>query len=135
MKKIVLLLAILLLTGCLGETGKGYIIKTCSKDELVNGLNVNTSVTVKSKSGDIESLKIVETYDKEFDLSSITKSKKSEQNYYIKENGITLDINDNVFVYSVDVQEVSNVIKERLNIKDEQHKQVDFYESLGYVCK
>ena len=36
MKKIVLLLAILLLTGCLGETGKGYIIKTCSKDELVN---------------------------------------------------------------------------------------------------
>lgn len=135
MKKIILISTMLLLTGCLGEVGKGYITKTCIKNESINGNKVTINVSIKSKTGNIEQLTIVETYDELIDLTSITNSKKSEQNLYKTLNGITLDINNNTFTYIINTNEVPDIIKERFNIKDEQHKQIKYYEEAGYTCK
>ena len=130
MKKIILISTILLLTGCLGEVGKGYITKKCTKTDN----NVDTNIEIKSKEGKLVSIKIKEVYNTT-NLTSIQNSKKSEQNLYSKLNGITLDIDDNTFIYKIDVENTDDLIKERFNIKSEQHKQIKYYEENGYTCK
>lgn len=135
MKKIIILLTPLLLTGCLGETGKGYITKTCNKTENINGYTVDTNITIKSKKGNIETIIITETYDKNLDIESITASKKSEQNSYTRTKGINLEINENIFTYTITKNEIPEEIKEKFNIKNEQHKQVKYYEENGYKCE
>lgn len=135
MKKIILISTILILTGCLGEAGKGYITKTCTKDEILNGNIVNTNIKIKSKTGNVEEITITETYDKKIDLTSITNSKKSEQNLYKNIEGITLDMKDNIFTYVINTKETTDMIKERFNIKEEQHKQIKYYEENGFTCK
>ena len=135
MKKILIIPMLILLTGCFGEVGKGYINKTCEKTENINGMSLNTNITIKSKSGNVETITITETYDKKIDLTSITTAKKSEQNLYKTLNGITLEINDNIFTYTIDKQNADQMIIEKFNIKDEQHKQIKYYEENGYTCK
>ena len=135
MKKLLLITTILLLTGCFGDAGKGYITKECTKQENINNNKVDIKITIKSMQGNIEKLTIVETYDENMDLESITNSKKSEQNLYKQNEGITLSINKNVFTYEINVKEISDSIKERFEIKDEQHKVIKYYEEKGYSCK
>jgi len=132
MKKIIALISIILLTGCLGEAGKGYITKKCSKTENINGYKKETIIKVKSKQGNIEEIIITETYDKNIDLESITKSKKSENNTY---KNIEIEIDNNKFTYKIDPKKIDNLEKERFNIKEEQHKQIKQYEEEGYTCK
>lgn len=134
MKKIILILTILILTGCFGEVGKGYITKTCTKEENINNIKVNTNIEIKSKEGNVENITITEVFDTN-DLTSITNSKKSEKNLYQQTTGIILEINNNTFTYKIDVLEASDLIKERFNIKEETHKQISFYEENGYICK
>ena len=105
----------LLLTGCLGETAKGYITKTCTKEEYANNSKISKTITIKSKSGNIETIQIKEIYDKDLDVLD---SKKSEQVYYKTENGITLDINNNEYKYTINPEKISDDIKERFNIKN-----------------
>ncbi len=135
MKKIFIISVILLMTGCLGEAGKGYITKQCTKEESINGMIVTTDVTIKSKQGIVKTITIVENYDKNLNIESITNSKKSEQNMYNKNKGITLDINDNIFTYTINTNETTDLIKEKFNLKEEQHKQIKYYEENGYLCK
>lgn len=135
MKKTLILIIPMLLTGCLGEAGKGYITKTCEKNEIINGKNIETKIKIKAKQGNIETLTIIETYDKNMDLENITNSKKSEQNLFKQTKGATLDINDNVFTYIINKNESSDLIIERFNIQDEQHEQIKIYENNGYKCK
>ena len=135
MKKTIILIIPILLTGCLGEAGKGYITKTCKKTESINNNTIETKIEIKAKQGNIETLTITETYDKNMDLESITNSKKSEQNLFKQTTGATLDINDNVFTYKINKNESSDLIIERFNIKDEQHEQIKIYEKDGYKCK
>ena len=132
MKKIIALLSILLLTGCLGEAGKGYITKICSKTENINGYKKETEIKVKSKQGNVEEIIIKEIYDKNLDIESITKSKKSERNTY---KNIELEINENVFTYKIDPKKINEEEKEKYNIKTEQHRQIKQYEEEGYTCK
>lgn len=132
MKKVIALLSILLLTGCLGEIGKGYITKTCSKTDNINGNKKQTIIKVKSKQGNIEEITIKEIYDKNMELTSITKSKKSEKNTY---RNIEIEINDNEFTYKIDPKKINEDEKEKYNIKEEQHKQIKQYEEEGYTCK
>lgn len=134
MKKTIILLT-LILTGCLGETGKGYITKTCTKIETINQSNIETKIELKSKKGNVETITIIETYDKNSYIESITDSKKSEQNAYIKTPGIKLEINNNIFTYTINKNEIPEEIKEKFNIKDEQHNQIKYYENNGYTCK
>ena len=133
MKRIIIIISIsLLLTGCLGETAKGYITKTCTKEEYTNNSKISKTITIKSKSGNIETIQIKEIYDKDLDVLD---SKKSEQVYYKTENGITLDINNNEYKYTINPEKISDDIKERFNIKKEQHKQIKQYEDMGYTCR
>ena len=135
MKKIIIILSALLLTGCLGETGKGYIIKECKKEENINGMNKEINIKIKSKQGDVETIEITETYDKNLDIESITNSKKSEQNSYKNINWFKLAINENIFAYTLETKKLTEEIKQRYNIKEEQHKQIKNYEENGYTCK
>ena len=135
MKKIIIPIMIIFLTGCLGEVGKGYIKKECKKVENINGMTQETNIEIRSKQGKIETITITETYDKNLDLQSITNSKKSEQNTYKNENGIKLDINRNIFTYTIEPALIKEEIKDKFNIKDEQHKQINYYEENGYACK
>ena len=135
MKKIIMPLMIILLTGCLGEVGKGYITKECKKTENINGMTQETSVEIRSKQGKIEKITITETYDKNLDLQIITNSKKAEQNTYKNIDGIKVDINENIFAYTIEPDLIKDEIKDKFNIKDEQHKQINYYEENGYTCK
>lgn len=132
MKKIIALISILLLTGCLGEAGKGYITKKCTKLDNINGYKLETEVEIKSKKGMVEQIKIKETYDKRLDLTSITDSKKSEKNAY---QNIEMKLNKNVFEYKINIKDLTEEEKERFNIKEEQYKQLETYENQGYTCK
>ena len=132
MKKIIALISIFLLTGCLGEAGKGYITKKCTKLDNINGYKLETEIEIKSKKGIVEQIKIKETYDKELDLTSITDSKKSEKNAY---QNIEMKLNKNVFEYKIIVKNLTPEEKEKFNIKEEQHKQIEAYENQGYTCK
>ena len=135
MKKKIFLIIPLLLTGCLGEAGKGYITKTCKKNEIINGNNLETEISIKSKQGNIETIIIKETYEKNNDIESITYSKKSEQNLFKQTTGATLNIEDNTFTYEINKKEASEIIIKRFNIQDEQHKQIKYYEDNGFTCK
>jgi hypothetical protein len=132
MKKIIALISILLLTGCLGEAGKGYITKKCTKLDNINGYKLETEVEIKSKKGMVEQIKIKETYDKKLDLTSITDSKKSEKNAY---KNIEMKLNKNVFEYKINIKDLTEEEKERFNIKEEQYKQLETYKDQGYTCK
>lgn len=132
MKKIIALISILLLTGCLGEAGKGYITKKCTKLDNINGYKLETEVEIKSKKGMVEQIKIKETYDKNLDLTSITDSKKSEKNAY---QNIEMKLNKNVFEYKIIVKNLTQEEKEKFNIQEEQHKQLELFKDQGYTCK
>lgn len=132
MKKIIALISIILLTGCLGEAGKGYITKKCTKLDNINGYKLETEIEIKSKKCIVEQIKIKETYDKELDLTSITDSKKSEKNAY---KNIEMKLNNNVFEYRINIKDLTPEEKEKFNIKEEQHKQLEAYENQGYTCK
>ena len=132
MKKLGLILTLFLLTGCLGETGKGYITKKCNKIENINGMEKETEIQIKSKKGNVEEIIIQETYDKNLDLESITDSKKSEQNSY---KNIKIEFKENIFIYTLDIEKLNTEEKEKFKIKDEQHKQIKQYEQNGYTCK
>ena len=133
MKKNIILIISLLLTGCLGEAGKGYITKTCTKKETINGNNLETKIEIKSKQGNVETITITEKYDNIEE--SIINSKKSEQNLFKQTPGATLNIYDSIFTYEINKKEASNIIIEKFNILDEQHEQIKYYENNGYICK
>lgn len=135
MKKILIPIIPILLTGCLGEVGKGYITKTCKKNEMINGNIVETTIKIKSKQGNIELITITEEYGKNMDLESIIDSKKSEQNLFKQTTGATLDINNNIFTYTINKNDASELIIKRYNVLEEQHEQIKFYEENGYTCK
>ena len=135
MKKIILICSIIILTGCLGNVGKGYITKECSKQENINGNIKQTNIEIKSKQGNVETIIITENYDEKFDLTSIRNSKISEQNSYKNQEGITLDISEQTFKYKINIQETSDYIKEKFDIRTEQYKQIKIYEENGYKCK
>ena len=44
-------------------------------------------------------------------------------------------INNNEYKYTINPEKISDDIKERFNIKKEQHKQIKQYEDMGYTCK
>lgn len=134
MKKYLILIIPMLLTGCLGEAGKGYITKTCTRKESINGNNLETTIKVKAKQGNIETITITEVYEN-INLESITNSKKSEQNLFKQTTGATLNIKDNVFTYEINKNEADTIIKEKFNIMEEQHDQIKYYEENGYTCK
>ena len=98
-------------------------------------MKIETNIKIKSKQGNIETIEITETYDKKLDIESITNSKKSEQNTYKNINQFKLDINENIFTYKIETNNLPEEIKERYNVKEEQHKQVKYYEENGYTCK
>ncbi len=132
MKRILLILTIILLTGCLGEAGKGYITKQCKREENINGLQKQTEIKIKSLKGHVELIEIKETYDKNLDLTSITNSKKSEQNSY---KNIKIDINENIFTYIIETKNLTEEEKQKYNVKNEQHQQIKTLEEQGYTCK
>ena len=135
MKKLLLVSTILLLTGCFGETGKGYITKTCKKIEQVNKINIYKNITLKSKQGNLTYLTINEKYETESDMTSIINSKKSEANMYTNETGINTNIEDNIITYHIDITKASELVIERFNIKKETHKMIKYYEEKGYTCE
>ncbi|MBP3920620.1 MAG: hypothetical protein J6D28_03545 [Bacilli bacterium] len=134
MKKILLTITMFLLTGCFGEIGKGIITKECKKNEIINGTTVDTNITIKSKEGNINSINITETYDSD-DLTSILNSKKSEKNMYRNEPGISININDKIITYEIDVTSINDFVINRFNINKETHKMLKYYEDNGFTCK
>jgi len=134
MKKTLILL-IFLLTGCFGEVGKGYITKECTKQEEINDIKIETKITLKSKEGKLTNLIIEENYISDKDLTNIYKSKKSEQNMYQKIGGINIDIDNNKYIYNIEIEKTNDQIKDKFKIEEETYKMLDYYKEQNYVCK
>lgn len=134
MKKLIIVTTTILLTGCFGEVGKGYITKTCTKQEHANDIEINTIIEIKSKQGKLTNITKTEKYNTN-NLTAILNSKKSEQNLYNRESGIEMTIDKDTFTYNIDVQNTTELVKEKFNIIEEQHKMIKYYEDIGYTCK
>lgn len=135
MKKILLVLLIILLTGCFEDSG--YITKSCSKQEKANTLTTTTTYTFKFKNDIIEDINVLYNYE---DVDSITiksiKSSIESQNKFLDLNYDLLTDNNNKYEikYNIDLNS-SNEILDKFMIKSSRTELVNKLKEQGYECK
>lgn len=135
MKKILLVLLIISLTGCFEDSG--YITKSCSKQEKANTLTTTTTYTFKFKNDIIEDINVLYNYE---DVDSITiksiKSSIESQNKFLDLNYDLLTDNNNKYEikYNIDLNS-SNEILDKFMIKSSRTELVNKLKEQGYECK
>lgn len=139
MKKVILLFLIVIFTGCFGETGKGYLNVTCTKEETANGITSTFITKIKHKSDDIVSMSISYKYETENknELDALKQSLISESNLLKDKLTITNNEDDNYYeiIYDIDYSKMDSEIKKHFYLEDLSSGQVKYYEKLGYSCK
>jgi len=135
MKKILLVLLIISLTGCFEDSG--YITKSCSKQEKANTLTTTTTYTFKFKNDIIEDINVLYNYE---DVDSITiksiKSSIESQNKFLDLDYDLLTDNNNKYEikYNIDLNS-SNEILDKFMIKSSRTELVNKLKEQGYECK
>lgn len=135
MKKILLVLLIISLTGCFEDSG--YITKSCSKQEKANTLTTTTTYTFKFKNDIIEDINVLYNYE---DVDSIAiksiKSSIESQNKFLDLNYDLLTDNNNKYEikYNIDLNS-SNEILDKFMIKSSRTELVNKLKEQGYECK
>jgi len=135
MKKILIIISILLLSGCFENSG--YITKTCTKKDIANTLETNTTYTFKFKNDIIEEISILYDYN---DTSSITinsiKTSIETQNKYLDLNYEVLSNTDNQYKinYNIDINS-SDEILDKFMIKKKRSELVNNLKDNGFTCE
>ena len=138
MKKIkyLILISLFLCTGCFGSVGDGYLEKTCTKQETINGIIYNLSIKLEHKDNVILKLVISESYEINNADSNLLEpyklALKSQNNSYQNDNGIKVTINaDNNSLYSYTYTIDPTLVKEtnltRLDIETDYFKMIEKY--------
>ena len=135
LKKIVILLLCLMLTGCFENSG--YLVKSCTKEEKADTLNNITTYTFGFRNDIIEELKITFDYQdtKNNTIPNIKKSLEMENNYY---QLVTNVIVDNENQYKVEYQlplDADDELKEKYIIRTSRTDLVNSLENNGYICE
>lgn len=135
MKKILLVLFVLILTGCFNDSG--YITKSCVKQETANSLNSKTEYSFKFKNDTISEISVLYSYsdDNKITIDSIRSSIESQNKF--------LDLDYEVLVNTSDIYEIKynidlNSEQEILNkfmIKTSRTELVRNLKEQGFVCE
>lgn len=136
MKKIILLILILLSTGCFEDSGK--LTTTCTKKENINTLYRETTYIVKFKADMISNVEVI-YYHKDDNIDTLSSIKTSIDSTDQFINGLkkeTLINNDNEFKVSYKINtNDSKEIKEKFKIQEKRSELIKALKENGFECK
>lgn len=134
MRKIIIILSCLMLTGCFENSG--YIVKSCYKEEKSNDLKVTTTYTFKFKNDIIDDLNI--TYDNignSNSISSVKLSIESQNKYTNLEYNVLIDNETEYKIEYIVPLDSDKEVLDKLNVKQSRTDFVNNLKSLGYTCE
>jgi len=135
MKKIVLLIMILLLTGCFEDSGK--LVTTCTKNEKINTLNIETVYIIDFKSDKINNVEVSKYYnDSNTNTISSIKSSINSTDRFIEGLNRSIKINTNnefKIIYNIK-PETSKEIKDKYLVSESRTDLVKKLKEQGYEC-
>lgn len=135
MKKIILVLLVLSLTGCFENSG--YLTKSCTKVDTANTLTTTTTYTFSFKNDIIDDINILYTYTDESDIT-ITSIKTSveTQNKYLDLNYEILNDTSNKYEIRYNIaMDSSEEILDKFMIKKSRTELVRNLKEQGYECE
>ncbi len=133
MKKYLILLIVLLLTGC--EAAKGNLTSTCYKEE-VGEVSLKETYTLHYNSGSINTIEVLKEYSGADVSSSINTYKALYESY----DGISVDATTSTIKYTFDLSKIDKSLVETLNLYgtfslyDNYNEEVKSLKKLGYTC-
>ena len=134
MKKILILLIPLLLTGCFGKIGSGYLTSTCTLKQTSKSLEEIITYKVDFKENVISTI----TLTKEYNNDSILSALKSEEKSYTSISGMKVMLleTNNTITYTFDMKKINdkNII-DKFKLKNNYNDFASELKKLGYVCK
>ncbi len=134
MKKIIIILSCLMLTGCFENSG--YIVKSCYKEEKSNDLKVTTTYIFGFKNDIINNVKVIyDNVGNENSIKSVKLSLESQNNYSNLKYNLLVDNNEQYKIeYNIPLDS-TNEILDKFNIKKSRTDFVKNLKSLGYTCE
>lgn len=134
MKKIIIILSCLMLTGCFENSG--YIVKSCYKEEKSNDLKVTTTYIFGFKNDIINNVKVIyDNVGNENSIKSVKLSLESQNNYSNLKYNLLVDNNEQYKIeYNIPLDS-TNEILDKFNIKKSRTDFVNNLKSLGYTCE
>lgn len=134
MKKIIVVLFILILSGCFENSG--YITKSCNKKEIANSLISNITYTYKFKNDIIEEVSIIYDYsDTDVNTISSIRTSLESQNKFFDNKYEVLDSNINNYKikYNVDMNNEEEL--DKFDIVNSNIKLVKNLKEKGFTCE
>ena len=129
MKKIIIVLCALLLTGCFEDSG--YITKCCEKVDT----NKKTTYTFRFKNDLIDDINVLEEYSGDDITISSIKSSVESQNRYLNLNTEVINNTDTEYTIKYYIDMNNEEILDKFMIKNKRSEFVRNLEEEGYSCK
>lgn len=137
MKKLYIIMVALiplLLTGCFGKNGAGYLTNTCTKNTPVP-YNEQDTYVINFKSGVVNTVILTNSFSNNAG-EAITSSLKSYEDAYKNTKGVTVSLSDDYTInYTFDLSKVSDDIKDNFKLKNSYNDQINILKENGYTCK
>lgn len=134
MKKIIIILSCLMLTGCFENSG--YLVKSCYKEEKSNDLKVTTTYTFGFKNDIINNVKVIyDNVGNENSIKSVKLSLESQNNYSNLKYNLLVDNNEQYKIEYIVPLDSDKEVLDKLNVKQSRTDFVNNLKSLGYTCE
>lgn len=134
MKKIIIILSCLMLTGCFENSG--YIVKSCYKEEKSNDLKVTTTYIFGFKNDIINNVKVIyDNVGNENSIKSVKLSLESQNNYSNLKYNLLVDNNEQYKIEYIVPLDSDKEVLDKLNVKQSRTDFVNNLKSLGYTCE
>lgn len=134
MKKIIIILSCLMLTGCFENSG--YLVKSCYKEEKSNDLKVTTTYIFGFKNDIINNVKVIyDNVGNENSIKSVKLSLESQNNYSNLKYNLLVDNNEQYKIEYIVPLDSDKEVLDKLNVKQSRTDFVKNLKSLGYTCE
>lgn len=135
MKKIVIILILFCLTGCVSS---GELTNTCKKIESSKELTSTTTYTINFKNDEISNINIINEYVADASTISAIKLSTTTQNNFWKNkvtfNTLVDDKSNYKTEYIIEVKTVDDSVYNYFNLKKERSKLVNYLKENGFEC-
>lgn len=135
MKKIILVLSILLLSGCFENSG--YITKSCTKKDTANSLSTTTIYTFKFKNDNIDDISILYDYSDEssITITSIKTSLETQNKYLNVDYKVLTDTKNQYKIeYNINVNSEEEIL-DKFMAKKSRTELVKNLKEQGFSCE
>ena len=134
MKKIIIILSCLMLTGCFENSG--YLVKSCYKEEKSNDLKVTTTYIFGFKNDIINNVKVIyDNVGNENSIKSVKLSLESQNNYSNLKYNLLVDNNEQYKIEYIVPLDSDKEVLDKLNVKQSRTDLVKTLKELGYTCE